>query len=109
MGAEIFVLQAGILKAMGHPTRVRIVDSLRGGERCVCEIVAELQLEQANISQHLAVLRRAGILAMRKDGMMVMYRVRCPQMFQLLDILREMIVRQVQEQLRVLSHLKPDT
>lgn len=108
MGAEIFVLQAGILKAMGHPTRVRIVDSLRGGERCVCEIVVELQLEQANISQHLAVLRRAGILVMRREGVMVMYRVRCPQMFQVLDILREMIVRQVQEQLRVLSHLKPE-
>ncbi|MBE0465875.1 MAG: winged helix-turn-helix transcriptional regulator [Candidatus Desulforudis sp.] len=106
MGREIFDLQADILKALGHPTRVRIVEGLRGGKRCVCEIMAELQLEQSNVSQHLAVLKRAGVLGSRKDGMKVMYWVNHPEVFDLLDTLQEMVVRRVREQVRLLGHVK---
>ncbi len=103
MGNDIFTLQAGILKALGHATRIRIVEQLRGGERCVCEIMAEIGLEQSNTSQHLAVLKRAGVLGSRKDGMRVMYWVRRPEVFGMMDILREMLTRQAREQLRLLG------
>lgn len=106
MGRDIFDLQADFLKALGHPTRVRIVQGLRAGERCVCEIMAELQLEQSNVSQHLAVLKRAGVLGSRKDGMKVMYWVHHQEVFDLLDTLQEMVVRRAREQVRLLGHVK---
>lgn len=95
--------QAQILKGLGHPTRVRIIETLRGGERCVCEIMDELALEQSNVSQHLAVLKKLDILASRKDGLKMMYRVRHPQVFIILDLLKAMIAARARETLAVLK------
>ncbi len=103
MGTDVFTLQAEILKALSHPTRIRIVNQLRRGERCVCEIMAELELEQSNVSQHLAVLKRAGLLGARKDGLKMMYWVRRPEVFVVLDTLRRMVLLRVEEQVRLLS------
>lgn len=103
MASDIWVMQAEIFKAIAHPTRVRIVDGLRGGERCVCEIMAELELEQSNVSQHLAVLKKAGILGSRKDGMKMMYWVRQDAAFRILDHTREILLQQAQERLELLN------
>jgi ArsR family transcriptional regulator len=103
MGTDVFTLQAEILKALSHPTRIRIVNQLRRGERCVCEIMAELELEQSNVSQHLAVLKRAGLLGARKDGLKMMYWVRRPEVFVVLDTLRRMVLLRAEEQVRLLS------
>ncbi|MDA8096498.1 MAG: ArsR family transcriptional regulator [Desulforudis sp.] len=103
MASDIWVMQAEIFKAVGHPTRVRIVESLRDGERCVCEIMAELELEQSNVSQHLAVLKKAGILGSRKDGMKMMYWVRQDAAFRMLDHAREILLQQAHERLELLN------
>lgn len=64
------------LKALADPTRLRLVSLLHGrGERCVCELEAELDLPQYTVSRHLGILRRAGILAAERDGIRVMYRI----------------------------------
>jgi ArsR family transcriptional regulator, arsenate/arsenite/antimonite-responsive transcriptional repressor len=59
---------SGILKALADDTRLRIVALLSAGELCVCHIADALELGQPNVSQHLAVLRRARIVASRRDG-----------------------------------------
>ncbi len=59
---KIFEGQAAVLKALGQPTRLQILELLRGGERCVCEIFPAIHQEQANVSKHLSILRQAGIL-----------------------------------------------
>ena len=62
-------------KALAHPTRLRILDMLRQGEVCVCHIEAALGRRQAYVSQQLMMLREAGLVETRKDGLMVFYRL----------------------------------
>lgn len=66
-------IQARMVKALAHPTRLQMLASLRDGERCACEFGPLLGLGQANVSQHLAVLRRAQLVHTRRDGVRVMY------------------------------------
>lgn len=68
--------QAEVLKALGQTTRLRILEVLAGGERCVCDLQQAIGEEQSNVSKHLAILRRAGILTTRREGGRVMYRFR---------------------------------
>jgi ArsR family transcriptional regulator len=87
-------LQSELLRALAHPVRLAILELLRDGERCVCEIEPELGLRQPNISQHLATLRAARLVATRRDGARVMYRVVDPGVFQILDLLVGLLRRQ---------------
>ena len=78
MNMEQAVLRAAILKALAHPVRVLIVDALASGERCVCELNKLADIDQSGLSRHLAVLRKAGILSDRLEGMKVFYRLETP-------------------------------
>ncbi|MDI6881899.1 MAG: metalloregulator ArsR/SmtB family transcription factor [Methanothermobacter sp.] len=66
---------ASIIKALADPTRLKIVYLLQHGERCVCEIIEALEKPQPTISHHLAILKNAGILKWRKEGVWVHYRL----------------------------------
>ena len=71
--------EAEVFKALGHPTRLWIVKQLADGqEHCVCEFVDAIGVQFATISQHLTILRQAGILESDKRGQSVFYRLRCP-------------------------------
>jgi ArsR family transcriptional regulator len=70
--------QAEIAKAIGHPLRVAIVDFLRDGEQCVCDIAEHVGSERSNVSRHLSVMVKAGLLEYYKDGLKVMYRLETP-------------------------------
>lgn len=72
-------------KALAHPVRLQILDILRGGEICVCHIEAALDKRQAYISQQLMVLREAGLVDARKDGLKVFYQLSDSVSVQLLD------------------------
>ena len=77
---------AKLFRALMHPARLAILDTLRDGEHCVCHIEAVLGYRQAYISQQLSVLREAGLVQDRRDGWNVHYRVTQPQVFALLDV-----------------------
>ena len=77
--------QARVLRALGHSARLEIVEMLRGGERCVCEIEPALGRAQPNVSQHLAILRAANLVAARRDGQRMMYRLADPSIPEVLD------------------------
>jgi len=68
-----------------HPTRLAILDVLRGGEQCVCHMEALFGLRQAHISQHLMVLRDAGLVADRRDGWNIFYHVTKPEIYPVID------------------------
>lgn len=68
-----FIQQANYFKALAHPVRLQILTILRQGEACVCHVEAILHKRQAYISQQLAVLREAGLLTERKEGLFVYY------------------------------------
>ena len=82
---EEYQAQAKLFKALMHPVRLEILDVLREGEECVCHMEAALGYRQAYISQHLAVLRDAGLVQDRRDGWNIFYRVIKPEVFELLD------------------------
>jgi ArsR family transcriptional regulator, arsenate/arsenite/antimonite-responsive transcriptional repressor len=67
---------AGLYKALGDPTRLRIVALLVNGELCVCHLQHVLGLPQAHVSRHLAVLRAAGVVEARREGSWIHYRLR---------------------------------
>ncbi|NWG15296.1 MAG: winged helix-turn-helix transcriptional regulator [Chloroflexi bacterium] len=67
-----------VFRALAHPVRLHILDLLRGGEICVCQIEAALGKRQAYISQQLMVLREAGLVETRKEGLQVFYRLVSP-------------------------------
>jgi DNA-binding transcriptional ArsR family regulator len=76
---------ANIFKALMHPSRLSILEILRDGEQCVCHLEAALGCRQAYISQHLMVLREAGLVEDRRDGARIFYRVIKPEVFDLMD------------------------
>jgi ArsR family transcriptional regulator len=80
--------QSELLKALSHSTRLAILDILREGEQCVCHMEATLGLRQAYISQQLMILKQAGLLEPRRDGLNLYYRVVNPQVFRILDALQ---------------------
>jgi DNA-binding transcriptional ArsR family regulator len=85
MEEEGYRLQARMVKALAHPTRLQMLALLREGERCACEFGPLLGLGQANVSQHLAVLRRAHLVNTRRDGVRVMYRLSDERTSEVLD------------------------
>ena len=74
-----------VFNALAHPVRLEILALLRDGEACVCHIQAMLNLRQAYISQHLNVLRHAGLVSSRKEGIRVYYKVSDAQLFEVMD------------------------
>jgi DNA-binding transcriptional ArsR family regulator len=78
--------QAEILAALAHPNRIRIVEELREGVKCNCELAPILKLEQSNLSRHLKILVQAGVLISWKDGLRVNFRIASDEIFRILDL-----------------------
>ena len=78
--------QAEILRAIAQETRLSILELLRNGERCVCEIFPAINQEQSNVSRHLNMMQKAGILARRKDGLRIYYAVKHPEVLAIIDL-----------------------
>ena len=79
-----------LLKALAHPLRLEIVESLRERERSVKALVELLHVGQSNLSQHLALMRRVGILECRRDGMCICYSIRTRVVLRVVDIMKQM-------------------
>jgi ArsR family transcriptional regulator len=83
--------QARIFKALMHPVRLQILDLLRNGELCVCQIEEQLGQRQAYVSQQLAVLRRVGLVADRREGLNIYYHIAKPRVLVILDAVRAIV------------------
>ncbi len=83
-----FKTESRLLALLAHPIRLQIVELLRHGEVCVCDMQAALGQRQAYVSQHLMALREAGIVTCRKDGLRVYYQLSDPRILRVLDQLR---------------------
>jgi DNA-binding transcriptional ArsR family regulator len=82
-----------VFRALADPIRLEIVTYLRDGEKCVCEIVPNLNLIQPLVSRHLKLLKDAGIVRCRKDGTKRMYSIVDPRIFNVVDALTSELVR----------------
>jgi DNA-binding transcriptional ArsR family regulator len=90
---ELTQMQASCIRALASPHRLGIVQLLRGGPREVNEIVRQLGVGQATVSQHLAVMRAAGLVEATRDGRLVRYRLADPEIGDACDVMRRTIVR----------------
>lgn len=100
---DLHRFKADYLKAMAHPVRIRALEILRQGEATVGDLGGHVGPEVGNLSQHLAVLRRAGIVDARKSGLSVLYSVRDPEVFAVLDALRVVFSHRVDSMQTVLA------
>lgn len=107
MERDAYRLLARTIKALAHPTRLAIFSLLREGEVCVCDLEPALDLRQANISQHLAILRRANLVTSRRDGLRILYRVSDERVFAALDLLSSIARQRLVEATEALTSLLP--
>ena len=98
--------KAQIFQALAHPTRIAIIEALREGELPAGRLMELLQVEQANLSQHLAVLRAKQVVVNRKAGNQVYYAVRDPVLIEVLDLLRQYFNSHLSETLAMLGALE---
>lgn len=101
--ADTCTYSAEILKALGQPTRLKIIDFLRDGERCVCEIFPAINEEQSNTSRHLSLLLSVGILTRRKDGLKIYYAIKHPEVLQLVDLAAALMRQEIGLRSRLLA------
>ena len=104
---ELANFTAEFFKALSHPLRVKVLDTLRVGEVGVNELSAKLKVEQTTLSQQLAVLRKSAIVVGRKEGQNVFYSVRDPEIFRLLDVARRIFNNQLIDVRDLLAQLSP--
>ena len=97
--------QAEVVKAVGHCLRIAILDFLKDGEQCVCDIAKHVGSERSNVSRHLSVMVSAGILESRKEGLKVIYRLKTPCILEFLSCISACLKEQVEEGNKVLKAL----
>jgi DNA-binding transcriptional ArsR family regulator len=103
--APIYRVKADFFRLLGHPARVRILELLRDGERAVGDLQAELGLDSSSTSQQLTAMRRQGVLESRRAGTSVLYRVKDPHIFELLEIAKQILLTQLQETSALLGEM----
>jgi ArsR family transcriptional regulator len=101
--ASLRLFKAGIFQALAHPTRIAIVEALRDGEVTAGALLTRLDVEQANLSQHLAVLRAKQVVVGRKSGNQVYYTLRHPVLLQVLDLLKQYFSAHLSDTLAMLG------
>ena len=97
MEDRVLELKAEILKALAQPTRLKILELLRNGEKCICEIVPAINGEQSNISRHISLMQKSHLVTTRKDGVKVMVKVSDPRVFEILDSIALLLKKQIIE------------
>ncbi len=98
-----YEMQSRIISALAHPVRVAIVDLLKDGEVCVCEIAECIGAERSNTSRHLAIMLTAGVLKARKEGLQVYYSLRTPCVLHFLNCATRAIQQNIKEQAKAMA------
>jgi DNA-binding transcriptional ArsR family regulator len=91
--------KAKIFKALSDPMRLEIIEFLRGGEKCVCEIIPHLNLIQPVVSRHLKILKDCGLLKSRKEGTRRLYSIADPRIFEVTDAVGSDLVEALTERI----------
>ena len=101
----LYEKQAEITKAVAHPLRIAVIEFLKDGERCVCDIAEHVGSERSNVSRHLGLMVRAGVLSCRKEGLKVFYTLRTPCVAEFLACVTRVLKQQAKENEKLLAAL----
>lgn len=100
--------KASVFQALAHPTRIAVVEILREGELSAGAMQEKLGLEQANLSQHLAILRGRQIVLNRKEGNQVFYSLRNPVLVEVLDIMKRYCQSNLNDAIQLLGEMEAE-
>ena len=106
MSRPLYQLKAEFFKTLAHPARIRVLELLVEREHAVAELLAEMDIEPANLSQQLAVLRRAGLVIARKEGSTVHYSLTSAEAAELLAVARRILTSVLAGQVELLEDLQ---
>jgi ArsR family transcriptional regulator len=108
MQSTLWAYKASVFHALAHPTRIAILEVLRDGEISARAIQQRLGIEQANLSQHLAILRSRQIVVNRKEGNQVFYSMRNQVLIRVLDLMRKYFQTHLNESIQRLSEIEAE-
>ena len=103
---RLYELKAQVLAAAAHPIRLAILDCLCDGERCVCDLAARVGAGRPNVSRHLAVMLKGGLVECRKDGLKVIYSLKAPCVVRFTDCVADVLRHQARETAALLKTMK---
>ncbi|MCL6735980.1 MULTISPECIES: ArsR/SmtB family transcription factor [Streptomyces] len=106
MSTPLYQLKAEFFKTLGHPARIRVLELLSEREHAVAEMLPEVGIEPAHLSQQLAVLRRANLVKNRKEGSTVYYSLTSPDVAELLRVARTILSGVLAGQAELLADLQ---
>lgn len=89
---QLYMLHASICQTLANPKRLEIIDRLRDGEMSVTQLAEATQISQANLSQHLSVMRQKGIVVTRREALNIYYRLSNPKIVQACDLMRQVLL-----------------
>ena len=102
---RLYEMKAQIIQAVGQPIRLAIIDFLKDGEQCVCDIVKSVGAERSNVSRHLSVLLANDIVECRKDGLKMIYSLRTPCILNFFSCVTDVLKTQLAKNNQVLQGL----
>ena len=108
LGLPLSEVKAEMFRALSHPARIRIIETLAAGERSVGEMQPEIGIELSHLSQQLGVLRRAGLVTSRKESQSVYYSVKDPLLVELLGVAKRLLVSSLTETRDLLADLSAE-
>jgi DNA-binding transcriptional ArsR family regulator len=99
----MFEKQAQIIGGIAHPLRLAVINFLKDGPQCVCDIAQAVGSERSNVSRHLSVMVNAGLLEYRKEGLKVIYRLKCPCILDFLSCVTGVLKQQAKDNKKLLE------
>ncbi len=103
---RVLEMKSEIIQAAAHPIRFAIIEYLEGGEQCVCDIVLHVAAQRSNVSRHLALMLKAGVLECRKDGLKVFYQLKTPCILEFLGCVDQVLRERIQGEMDLLKAVK---
>ncbi|WUE13084.1 metalloregulator ArsR/SmtB family transcription factor [Nonomuraea sp. NBC_00507] len=104
----LYEAKADLFRTLGHPARIRILELLQDGPLPVRELLADIEIEASNLSQQLAVLRRAGLVSATREGTTVIYALPTPDVADLLFAARRILTEMLAGQDQLLAELRAE-
>ena len=103
---RMYKLMADVISAAGHEIRLAILDYLKDGEQCVCDIAEHVGANRSNVSRHLSVMLNAGLIGQRKDGLKMMYSLRTPCILKITSCVTGVLKDRARETREILGSLR---
>ena len=103
---RLFELHAEVCKTLSNPVRLRIINELQAGEMTVGALAKKLDIRQAHVSQHLAILRQRGVVKTRRDGPNIYYGISNPKIVKACSLIREVLLEQLQKDQSIMTEVR---